>query len=133
MIHNSQIFNSIIPEGFYFAKVIEIETEPSDFKYPKILIKLKIHKKHNLNKNIFLYSIIHPTKKSKDHYEKFIDTFLCYKDTDFKKAINRIGSIWVYRSEFNDTVFSSVKFVYQPRSVKIECLNLEEKEREGGN
>ena len=132
MINNSLIYNSIISEGFYYAKVIELETEPSDFIYPKLLIKLKIHKRHNLNENIFLYSIIHPSKKSKDHYEKFIHTFLCFKDKDFKKAINRIGSIWVYKSEYENTVFSAVKYVYQPRRIKIECLYLEQEEREGG-
>ena len=131
MIHNSLIYNSIIPEGFYYAKIIDLQTEPSDFIYPKLLIKLQIHKKHNLNENTFLYSILYPTNKSKDHYKKFIHTFLCYKDKDFKKAINRYGSIWVYHSEFNSTVFSSVKFVYQPRKIKIECLYLEREEREG--
>ena len=131
MINNSLIYNSIIPQGFYFVKIVELQTEPSDYIYPKILIKLQIHKRHNLNKNIFLYSIIYPTEKSKDHYDKFIHTFLSYKDKDFKKAINRWGSIWVYTSEFNDTVFSSVRYVFQPRQIKIECLYLEEEERGG--
>ena len=131
MINNSLIYNSIISEGFYYAKVIELETEASDYIYPKLLIKLKIHKKHNLNDNIFLHSILYPTKKSKDHYKKFVDTFLTHKDKDFRKAINRIGSIWVYHSEFNSTVFSAVKYVYQPRKIKIECLYLEQEEREG--
>ena len=132
MINNNEIYhNPLIPPHFYFAKIIYVEAEPSDFYYPKTLIKLCLHSGYGITSEIILTSIIHPTHNSQEHFEKFAHTYLCYDENDIGKAIGRWGSIWVYDAEYNETKYSMVKFVWQPFWVQIMNIGIYEKERVG--
>ena len=51
MIDNATVFdNPLIPDGYYYAKVTSIEQEPTNFEYPKLLIKLKLHRMYGSNR-----------------------------------------------------------------------------------
>ena len=131
LINNNEIyFNPIITPNFYFAKIIQIETEASDFYFPKTLIKLSLHHDYGFPDETILSSIIHPTEKAEKHFLKFVHTFLNYDERDVCKAQNRWGSIWVYDAEYNETQYSAVKFVWQPNSVKMKSIEIFQRERE---
>lgn len=70
MIDNSLIYqNPVIPDGFYYAKVISVEEEPSHYMFTKLMSQLILHLKHSLPDDVVLTSIIHPI------YSKFILAF----------------------------------------------------------
>jgi len=124
MINNSLIYhNPIIPQGYYYAKVIRCEAEPADFHFPKLLIYLKPHHSYNLN-NVILASIIHPTINSQFHYGNFWNTYAIWANGDINKTINQHGSILVYNAEYNGTEYSAVKYVYQPMDVRYKACKL---------
>ncbi len=134
MIDNYTIYlNPIIPPDFYYAKIIHLETEPAAFQFPKILTKLSIHPIHHLPENTILTSIIHPTNKSREHFEKFVHTFLNPDERDVSMADGRWGSIWVYNAKYDETEYSSVKFVFQPIKVKLAVWDIYEREKENSN
>ena len=126
MIDNNILFkNPIIPEGYYFAKILNIDTEPSNYIYPKILLKLQLHQKYELGSNNIFYSIIHPTDDSYYHYKNFFNSFMLRQETDkLEEAIGAWGSVEICNSEFNDTKYSTVKFVYNPREIMIQSFRI---------
>lgn len=132
MIDNSLIYkNPVIPSGFYYAKVIHVEEEPSHYLFPKLLIQLTLHAEHGLPKDIILTSILHPTPNSYWHFRNFFHTFAwgdCLADVE--EIIGQWGSVKVLKNEYNDTEYSSVKFVYQPRLVRIESNRIMREEKE---
>ena len=125
MIDNSLILkNPHISEGYYFSKIITIETEGLGSIFPKILVKLELHQDYELENNIF-HSILHPTENSYFHYKNFYNTFLLGKSIDkIEEAIGQWGSIEICSSEFQDLKYSVVKFTYQPRTVMIESFKI---------
>ena len=97
MIDNNNILlnNPLIPPGYYFSKIIDIETEPSDFIFPKILIKLQLHKKYELENNIF-HSILFPTENSYYHYKNFFETVAAMQS--FFDVFGVLKPIFQYRN-----------------------------------
>ena len=133
MIDNNILFNNpIIPAGYYFAKIINIETEASDYIYPKILVKLELHQKYELKNHNIFYAILHPTSDSYYHYKNFFNTFLLGQDTDnLDEAVGQWGSVEICKSEFSDIKYSAVRFVYQPREVMIESGRIWKEDNRG--
>ena len=125
MIDNNILLNNpLIPPGYYFSKIKSIETEPSDFIFPKILIKLQLHKKYELENNIF-HAILFPTENSYYHYKNFFNSFMLGQDTDnLEKAIGMWGSVKITNSEFQELEYSVVKFVYNPIEIMIESFKI---------
>ena len=125
MIDNSIIFkNPIIPNGYYFAKIKDIETEASDYIFPKILVQLELHKDYGFTDNIF-HAIIHPTQNSYYHYKNFFNSFMITKSIDkLKEAIGLWASIKIYKSDFQGSEYCFVKFVYNPREILIESYRI---------
>ena len=128
MIDNGIILkNPFVPEGFYFARVTAIETEPSeDSVFPKLLIQLKLHPSHELPENNVFSAILHPTPKSLPHYMNFAHTFLWGESTeDLTKAIGRLGSVAIQSVSFCGVAYSTVRFVREPLSIRVQCMKLE--------
>jgi len=134
LIDNTIIFNNpLIPEGYYYAKVISTEQEQANFKYPKLLIKLKLHRIYGIIDDDTLASIIYPTEKSLFHYKNFIRSFIIYNDDlSFGTIPDVYGTIQVSRVRYEDTVYSSVKFVYMPRWAMMEAIQLTRQDEEDG-
>jgi len=132
MIDNAIIFtNPTIPEGYYYVKVISIEQEPANFEYPKLLIKLKLHRMYGIIEDDTLAAIIYPTEKSLFHYKNFIRSFIIYnEDRSFDTIPDVYGTIQVSRANYEDTIYSSVKFVYMPRWAMMEALQLTRQDEE---
>jgi len=132
MIDNSIIYNNpIIPNGFYYAKVIEAEAEPSDYLFPKLLIKLILHHSYNLPENIVFSAIIHPTHMSYWHYKNFFHTFLWDGYIgEHEKTVGQWGSVKIQKSMYDENGYSSVRFVYQPRLIRIETYRIMKAEKE---
>jgi len=132
MISNDVIFyNPIITPGYYYAKIINLKTEESDFHFPKLLIYLKLHPDYNLA-NIILASIIHPTINSEIHFENFWKTYGVLGDGSYSDCRERYGSIQVYNAEYNGSEYSAVKYVYQPIPIRMKACRLTREEREEG-
>ena len=63
MIDNNIILtNPVIPAGYYFSKIKDIETETSNFIFPKILVNLGLHKQYELGENNIFHAILYPTQ-----------------------------------------------------------------------
>ena len=126
MIDNSIILkNPVIPAGYYFSKIRDIETEASNFVFPKILVKLELHKRYELGENNIFHAILHPTQDSYYYYKNFFNSFMLGQETDkLEEAIGVWGSVEMSNSEFNDTKYSTVKFVYNPREIMIESFRI---------
>ena len=131
MINNNILLNNpLIPEGYYYAKVIEVEAEPADHLYPKLLVTLQLHPMHGLSKETHFRAILFPTDKSFFHYKNFFNTFMPGKNTDdLDKAVGTWGSIQIYNSEFGEIEYSAVKFCYQPRWIMMESWRLTKEEK----
>ena len=131
MIDNNILLNNpLIPPRYYYAKVIDIESEPADHYFPKLLVTLQLHPMYGLPKDTCFRAILFPTKKSFYHYKNFINTYMLGPVTDgFEKAVGTWGSIEIYSSEFGDIEYSAVRFCYQPRWVMIEAWRIEKKEK----
>jgi len=126
MIDNATVFdNPLIPEGYYYAKIIAVESEPSDYTFPKLLIELTIHPMYGISDDAELSAIIHPTDRSYYHYKNFFNTYMLGVETDeIDKAVGRWGSIQIVNSHFNDSQYSTVRFVYQPLQIRMESWRI---------
>ena len=117
MINNSAIYrNPIIEPRFYFAKLLHIETEEADFAFPKIMAQLRIHPKDGVPEDTILTSIIHPSHKSSEIYNKFVATFLVDDINDpnqIKQAIGRWGSVGVFKAKYGKTEYSAIAYKFQ--------------------
>lgn len=131
MINNNILLNNpLIPEGYYFAKVIDVEAEHAEYLFPKLLIKLQLHPMYGLPKDTLFQAILFPTDKSFFYYKNFFNTFMPGVDTDnTEKAVGKWGSIEVYNSEFGDIEYSAVRFCYQPLTIRLETWRLEKEEK----
>ena len=134
MIDNAIVFdNPTIPDGYYYAKVVSINQEPANFQYPKLLIKLKLHRMYGIEDDT-LASILYPTEKSQFHYKNFIRSFIIYnKDLSFDTIPGVYGTIEVSRTKYEETTYSSVRFVYMPRWAMMEAIQLTRQDEEDGH
>ena len=124
--------NPRIPPGYYFAKVVELDTENiAGYDRPLVFVRVKIDPEHGLGDHVVLANIIHPTEGSKFYYANFVSTFIGFETHDLRLALNRWGSIEVYDAEYQGTKYSAVKWTYQTRQVrsKIEEIYRREQER----
>jgi hypothetical protein len=127
MIDNSIIQNNpLVPEGFYFAQVVSVESEPSEnFMFPKILIHLKLYHKYGLPDDCVFHAILYPTLKSFCYYKNFFNTYLLGDSTDDRqKAVGQWGSVRLSPASFNGNEYSTVHFVYQPLPIRMESWRL---------
>ena len=117
MINNSIIYsNRIIEPRFYFVKLVNLETEDCDFAFPKIMAQLRFNPKDGVPKDTILTSIIHPSHKSAEIYNKFIATFLIDDINDpeqIKQAIGRWGSVGVFKAKYDKTEYSAIAYKFQ--------------------
>jgi hypothetical protein len=119
MINNNCIYsNPQIPEGYYFVKLIEVETEDLGFDFPKILAKMKILPNQGINENALFSVIIHPSQKAEYHLKNFRSTFPQWDSSNEAPRLGQIGSVKIYDAEYKGRKYSAVKFVYQSREVK---------------
>ena len=134
MINNSIIYsNPIIPARFYFAKLVNLETEQSDFAFPKIMAQLRIHPKDGVPEDTILTSIIYPSHKSADIYAKFIATFLIDDINDpnqIKQAIGRWGCVGVFNAKYGKTEYSAIAYKYQSNMDVRAILGITKAEKE---
>ena len=129
--NNILLTNPPIPEGYYFSKVVSVESEPSDYLFPKLLIKLTLHPMYATPDDNEVSAILHPTEKSYYHYKHFFNTYMLGEFTDeVHKAVGRWGSIQITTSAFNDTTYSTVRFVYQPLQIRMESFRTGQDEDE---
>ena len=126
MIDNNIILrNPLIPEGYYFSKIKDIDTEASNFIFPKLLVKLELHKHYELGENNIFHAILHPTQDSYYHYKNFFNSFMFRQETDkLNEAIGLWGSVELSTSTFEKIEYSVVKFVYNPREIMIQSFRI---------
>jgi len=128
MIDNNILLNNpLIPASYYYAKVIEVEAEPADHYFPKLLVTLKLHPIYGLPTETYFRAILFPTDKSFFHYKNFFNTFMLGVNTDnLAQAVGMWGPVEVYNSEFGDIEYSTVRFCYHPLAIRMEVWRLEE-------
>jgi len=123
--HSTLLTNPLVPPGYYFAKVISVKAEPSQYLFPKLLIKLQLHAMYGVSEASLFAAIIYPTEKSYYHYKNFFNTFMLGNDKgDIDAAVGEWGSICLYNSKFGNIEYSAVKFHYQPRAVMMESWRI---------
>jgi hypothetical protein len=132
MIDNNILLNNpLIPPNYYFAKVVDIEAEPADYFFPKLLIKLTLHPMYGIDENSVFSAIIYPGDKSYYHYKNFFNTYMLGEDTnDLEKSKGRWGSVKIYNADFGDVEYSAVRFCYQPLPVRMESWRIGKDEKE---
>ncbi len=127
---NILLNNPLVKEGYYFAKVVSIDSEPADYFFPKLLIRLVLHPMYSLSKGSVFCAILNPGDRSFYHYKNFFNTFMLGVPTDdLEKAVGRWGSIEICTAEYGDVGYSIVRFCYQPLPVRMESWRIGRDER----
>ena len=130
MIDLSLIYrNKRIPKGYYFAKVTDIATEELGQNRPRIYVALKIGPMHEEGGTI-LHSIIHATDASIYFYKNFVFTFLI-RGNRFHEAIGKWGCIEVCNAKYDETRYSTVKYIWQPWRVRTQTHQIAQEEQQG--
>jgi len=112
--HNPQI-----PPGYYYIKVVDLQSEPMDgYTMPKVLVRLKLHSDHGLGDDVVLSAIVYPTPNAKFIYMNFLNTFLQNHETEIEKVMNCWGCIKVYSAQYGEAEYSAVRWVRQIPDVK---------------
>jgi len=127
MIQNNTVFNNpVVHGGYYFVQVTEVEAEPSDFVFPKLLITVRPNDIYGLPENTCFRAILHPTPRSLIHYENFFNTFFWGQRSidDLTKAIGQWGSVELGQSEFCGITYSVVRFCYQPLRIRLQSWRI---------
>ena len=121
MISNSTIYqNPIVPDDYYFVKVVNIESETANYIFPKMMIRMVLHSGYKMDKNFEFASILHPTQASYWHYKNFFNTFMLEERLDdYEKAVGQWGSVKMEQKEYGGSVYSDVQFCYQPLDVRL--------------
>jgi len=126
MIHNGVIYsNPVVPDGFYYMQVTAVQEEPANYIFPKLLITLKPHAQYKLDEQVEFASILHASPKCYWHYKNFFNTFMLGDPAeDLDKAIGQWGSVRVEQAQYGETLYSSVKFTYQPLPIRMQAAQL---------
>lgn len=119
--------NPSIPEGYYFAKAVEVIEEHVGDEYPLVQIRLKLWDESL--RGTELVCILHPSAKCRYFHENFISTFRI--DAPPRFAQGKWGCIEVYDASYCGTRYSAVKFVYQTADVKRKVIALELRDERG--
>ena len=123
--------NPRIPAGYYFVKVAHLDAEQvPDYERPRIQVRLWVHPRHGIGDDIHLDAIIHPTEKSIYRWANFRDTFLDEGEV-LMNAVGRWGRVAVEDAEYQGTQYSSVKWIRQTPSARLEVRRIVREEREG--
>ena len=122
--------NPRIPEGYYHVKLVDLEVEETGLDRPRLWAKLRIGPMHEECSGTFLYSIIHPTEAAIYYYKNLINTFMV-SGNRFHEAIGRWGCIEVYNAQHDKTKYSAVKYVHQPRWIRMRTSEIEQADRDG--
>lgn len=131
MIDLSSIYrNPQIPAGYYFVKLIDINTEELGLTRPRIWVKLRIGPMYPPESGQHLHSIIHPTDRAIYFYKTFVSTFII-RGNRYHEAINHWGCIEVFDAQHGKTKYSAVKYVYQPLNIRLKVDEIEQDERDG--
>lgn len=134
MIDKSTIYeNPVIPQGFYFAKLIDLELEEVGAERPLIWAKLRIGPFYdNGAAGSILTAIIHPTEKADKYYLGFRQNFnLSEEPPNYTKALSRWGCIWAYATTYKNTTYAAVRFCYQPIDIRLKAVEIRELDEEG--
>jgi len=134
MIDTSAIYrNPVVPPRLYYMKVTSVKAEEANYLFPKLLITLVAHPAYKLPKDYVFASIIHPTQKAYWHYKHFFDTFLPEQNPDdLQKAVGVWGGVKLEECKYGKTVYSAVKFIWQPLAIKLKAQKIGEAEQKKG-
>ena len=133
MIDYNKQYNSPIPQGFYYAKLLEMELQKiAGFSRPKILVRLKIIPldEYGEAKNAELYALIHETSKADIVHSAFCKAFRIQLK-DCSDGIGHIASVEVRDAMYNGQKYSSIYFVEQSPIAKKSTKNLEYQDDNG--
>lgn len=77
MIDTSAIYrNPVVPDGFYYMKVVHIDTESAQYIFPKMQIRLVPPPDYGMPEETVFSVIIHPGEPSFWLYRNFCNTFI---------------------------------------------------------
>ena len=97
------------------------------------MIRLVLHPNYKMDKDYVFSSIIHPSQNAYWHYKNFYNTFMLGQNVyDLDKAIGVWGSVRLDTCTYGETVYSAVKFVYEPLAVRLKALEIGAEEKEKG-
>jgi hypothetical protein len=120
MIDLSSIYhNPIVPEGYYYVQVVHLETDDvSGCKKPRILVELEPWWEHDLDSDTRFSAIVYPTESARFYYENFQNTFLKNPNEPVEQALHRWGCVQILNTRYNQTEYSSVKWIRQIQAAK---------------
>ena len=125
-------WNPVIPDGFYYVKLINIELEDVDgSSRPLIHARLKIVPRYCDEINgLELSSIIHATEHANGLWDAFCNTFMI-ANCDYDEAVGRFGSVIVQEKTYGSTKFGQVSYCRQPHMVRSMCLSMQDEDEHG--
>jgi hypothetical protein len=132
MIDRSSIYrNPVIDDGYYYMKVIEVQTEPyPNCVMPLIQVRLQPHPEDDFAKDCTFSAIVYPTEKARFHMMNFLNTFLKNDEADIGKVLHRWGCVQIYTAKYGKTQYSAVHWVFQTSITKQNIDRIYEEERE---
>ena len=133
MIDYKKQYNSPVPQGFYYAKLLEVELQKvAGASRPKILARLKIIplEQQGPAKHVELYALIHETTKADIVHSAFCKAFRIQLK-DCSDGVGHIASIGVRDAMYNGQKYSSIYFVEQSPMAKASTKNLEYQDDNG--
>jgi hypothetical protein len=132
MIDRSSIyFNPVIDQGYYYMKVIDIQTEPyPDCVMPLIQVRLQPHPEEGFAKDCTFSAIVYPTSQARYHMMNFLSTFLKNEETDVEKVLHRWGCVQIYTAQYGKSKYSAIHWIYQTSITQRNIERIYEEERE---
>jgi hypothetical protein len=134
MIDKSVIYrNPLIPEdGYFYVQVLNVDMDNvPNSDHPRIFVRVQLHPDYGYGDNVTLASIIHPSEKCKYQRMNFLNTFLILNENHIQQALGKWGSVEIYQTEYMETKYSAIKWVYQPIPIRLECARMNQEQQQG--
>ena len=117
--------NEIMPAGFYYAKIVRLNTAYSGNGRPAVEVVVRISDMHGKHGGKELYCPIHSTPNADPIFEFFVGSF-DLDENDLRNGIGKYAKIAVKRCHHDGTDFSGVRFIRQNEAAYDEARDAKE-------
>jgi hypothetical protein len=124
---NAYLNNTVIPEGFYNVKCLDVETLDGR----TVIVKLKVvpYEPYGEAQNAILYATLRDAPAAQPMHEMFRLTFRVQDDP--AKAVGRFGCVKVRVDEFQGELYGGVHFINQSGPARRDARGLELADEDG--
>jgi hypothetical protein len=124
--------NAIVPKGFYYVQVLDIEAhEVAGSDLPEVVAALRIVplEQYGSAGSKILHVTLRASPSAADIHRRFCATFGVQGDP--AEAKERFGCVLIDAAEYEGTMYGAVHFIKQSRWARLGVMSLERQEQRG--